>query len=163
MNLNAQEISYIVEHSGASVLLVDPELDAALAGVEARHRFVIGSESDEQLLLPDVEPAPWDPQESATATINYTSGTTARPKGVQLTHRNLWLNAAIFGWHAGVNDRDNYLHTLPMFHVNGWGMVYAVTAMGVFIATIAGLAVGGKDKGEADGEDPPMDPRDLMP
>ena len=68
--------------------------------------------------------------EDATATINYTSGTTARPKGVQLTHRNLWLNAATFGWHMGVSDRDVYLHTLPMFHCNGWGMVYAVTAMG---------------------------------
>ena len=70
-------------------------------------------------------PQPWDADEDATATINYTSGTTARPKGVQLTHRNLWLNAATFGWHMGVNDRDVYLHTLPMFHCNGWGMTYA--------------------------------------
>ena len=78
-----------------------------------------------------MEPEPWlDPDEDATATINYTSGTTARPKGVQLTHRNLWINAATFGWHAGVNDRDVYLHTLPMFHCNGWGMTYAVTGMG---------------------------------
>src|SRR5439155_9055020 len=61
----------------------------------------------------------------------YTSGTTARPKGVQLTHRNCWLNAATFGWHAAVTDRDTYLHTLPMFHCNGWGMPYAVTGMGV--------------------------------
>ena len=49
---------------------------------------------------------------------------------MQLTHRNLWVNAATFGWHAGVNDRDVYLHTLPMFHCNGWGMTYAVTGMG---------------------------------
>jgi len=63
-------------------------------------------------------------------TINYTSGTTARPKGVQLTHRNCWLNAAVFGWHTTVTDRDVFLHTLPMFHCNGWGMPYAVTAMG---------------------------------
>ncbi len=77
-----------------------------------------------------VEPVPWDGDEDATGTINYTSGTTARPKGVQLTHRNLWLNASIFGWHMGVNDRDVYLHTLPQFHCNGWGMLYAVTGMG---------------------------------
>jgi len=77
------------------------------------------------------QPRPWDPDEHATASINYTSGTTARPKGVQLTHRNCWLNAAIFGWHVAVTDRDVYLHTLPMFHCNGWGMPYAVTAMGV--------------------------------
>lgn len=128
--LVANEISYIVDHSGADVLLVDPELNDALAGVTAKHRFVIGEETDEILYRRDVEPRSWSPDEDATATINYTSGTTARPKGVQLTHRGLWLNAATFGWHMGVNDRDVYLHTLPQFHCNGWGMVYAVTAMG---------------------------------
>ena len=129
--LNAEEVGYIVGHSGASVLLVDPELDDALADVTAARRFVIGDESDDELLAFGVEPRPWpDPSEDATATINYTSGTTARPKGVQLTHRNIWVNAATFGWHAGVNDRDVYLHTLPMFHCNGWGMTYAVTGMG---------------------------------
>lgn len=128
--LAAAEVSYIVEHAGASVLLVDPEVDEQLAGVSAPHRFVIGEESDAALLRFGVEPAPWTPDEDATATINYTSGTTARPKGVQLTHRNLWLNAATFGWQMGVCDRDVYLHTLPMFHCNGWGMTYAVTGMG---------------------------------
>ena len=77
------------------------------------------------------QPAAWEADEDATASINYTSGTTARPKGVQLTHRNCWLNAAIFGWHTAVTDRDVFMHTLPMFHCNGWGMPYAVTAMGV--------------------------------
>ncbi|MHB1090660.1 MAG: class I adenylate-forming enzyme family protein [Ilumatobacteraceae bacterium] len=128
--LVADEISYIVGHSGADVLLVDPELNDALASVTAKHRLVIGQETDEQLYRFGVEPKVWKPDEDATATINYTSGTTARPKGVQLTHRNLWLNAATFGWHMGVSDRDVYLHTLPQFHCNGWGMVYAVTAMG---------------------------------
>lgn len=128
--LVAEEVKYIVEHSGARVLLVDPELADAMASVECEHKFVIGAESDDALLRFGVEPRPWTPDEDATATINYTSGTTARPKGVQLTHRNLWLNSATFGWHMGVNDRDVYLHTLPQFHCNGWGMVYAVTAMG---------------------------------
>jgi fatty-acyl-CoA synthase len=129
--LNAEEVGYIVEHSGASVLLIDPELDEALADVTAPHRFVLGRESDTVLLRFDRQPNPWiDPSEDAVASINYTSGTTARPKGVQLTHRNLYLNAMTFGWHTGISDRDVYLWTVPMFHCNGWGMVYAITGMG---------------------------------
>jgi acyl-CoA synthetase (AMP-forming)/AMP-acid ligase II len=129
--LNADEIAYIVEHSGASMLLVDPELDDALRSVDAKYRYVIGAEADAELYRDDVEPEPWtEPDEDATATINYTSGTTARPKGVQLTHRNIWLNATVFGWQTGVSDRDVLLHTLPQFHCNGWGMPYAVTGMG---------------------------------
>jgi fatty-acyl-CoA synthase len=128
--LVAEEVRYIVEHSGARVLLVDPELADAMAGVECEMKWTIGAESDAVLMKFDVEPEPWDGDEDATATINYTSGTTARPKGVQLTHRNIWLNATVFGWHMGVCDRDVYLHTLPQFHCNGWGMLYAVTGMG---------------------------------
>ena len=79
----------------------------------------------------DAEPRPWaEPDEDATATINYTSGTTARPKGVQMTHRNIWVNAVTFGMHMQVSDRDVYLHTLPMFHCNGWGMPYAIAGLG---------------------------------
>src|SRR5687768_2008684 len=130
--LSRDEVAYIVEHSGASVLLVDPELDEALADVTAPHRYVLGKASDEVLLRSDVEPTPWeDPDEDATATINYTSGTTARPKGVQITHRNIWVNGVTFALHAGVTDRDVYLHTLPMFHANGWGMPFAMAGLGV--------------------------------
>ena len=128
--LRPDEVRYIVEHSGARVLLVDPEIDAALAGVTAQHRFVLGD--DEAVLAPEgATPAPWERDENATATINYTSGTTARPKGVQITHRNIWTNALTFALHAGVTDRDVYLHTLPMFHANGWGMPFATTGLGV--------------------------------
>jgi acyl-CoA synthetase (AMP-forming)/AMP-acid ligase II len=128
--LVAEEVKYIIEHSGARVLLVDPELDEALADVQCEHRFVIGTESDAAMMRFDREPAPWAPDEDATATINYTSGTTARPKGVQLTHRNIWLNATTFGWQLGIDDRDVYLHTLPQFHCNGWGVLYAAAGMG---------------------------------
>jgi acyl-CoA synthetase (AMP-forming)/AMP-acid ligase II len=131
--LNADEVTYIVEHSGASVLLVDPELEGPLAGVSAKVRVLLDGDEDAELFAPaapGVSPAPWAGDETATCSINYTSGTTARPKGVQLTHRNCWLNAAVFGWHTTVSDRDTFLHTLPMFHCNGWGMPYAVTAMG---------------------------------
>ena len=132
--LRPDEVQYIVEHSGARVLLVDPEIDEALKDVTAEHRFVLGQ--DEHLYAPPLDqggaaPQAWEPDENATACINYTSGTTARPKGVQITHRNIWTNAVTFAMHAGVTDRDVYLHTLPMFHANGWGMPFAMTGLGV--------------------------------
>jgi fatty-acyl-CoA synthase len=128
--LAPEEVSYIVGHSGARLLLVDPELEASLKGVEAEHRLGTGEEY-EQFLRFDAEPRPWsEPDEDATATINYTSGTTARPKGVQMTHRNVWVNAVTFGMHMQVSDRDVYLHTLPMFHCNGWGLPYTMAGLG---------------------------------
>ena len=131
--LTADEIAYIVEHSGASVLLYDPELADEVDTIKVSHRFCLDGTDDAELFAPAPEgaaPRAWEPDEDATCSVNYTSGTTARPKGVQLTHRNCWLNAATFGWHTGVSDRDVLLHTLPMFHCNGWGMPYAVTGMG---------------------------------
>jgi acyl-CoA synthetase (AMP-forming)/AMP-acid ligase II len=131
--LNTDEVAYIVKHSGARVLLVDPELDDQLAGVPAAVRVVLDGTDDAEIFAAangDRGPQTWSGDEDATCSINYTSGTTARPKGVQLTHRTCWLNAASFGWHTTVSDRDTLLHTLPMFHCNGWGMPYAVTAMG---------------------------------
>jgi fatty-acyl-CoA synthase len=130
--LNTHEVAYIVEHSGTDVLLMDPEYDEILSGVSARERFVLDGQADASLFAPigDRSPKGWEPDEDATCSINYTSGTTARPKGVELTHRNCTLNAMAFGWHTCVTDRDVLLHTLPMFHCNGWGMPYAVTGMG---------------------------------
>jgi len=131
--LNADEVAFIVGHSGTELLLVDPELDSALHTMDVRHRIVLDGEADRSLfaaLSPDRRPAGWEPDENAPCSINYTSGTTARPKGVELTHRNCTLNAMAFGWHTGVSDRDVLLHTLPMFHCNGWGMPYAATGMG---------------------------------
>ncbi|SDI21321.1 MULTISPECIES: AMP-binding protein [Bradyrhizobium] len=127
--LTATEIRYIVEHSDAEVLLIDPELRQLADTIPCKRIFVFG-EDDEKIWASDAEPAPWVGDESATATINYTSGTTAQPKGVQLTHRNLWLHAVLFGWQASVNDRDVYLHTIQAFHGHGWGHPYAATNMG---------------------------------
>ncbi len=127
--LSKSEIKYIVEHSGADIVYCDPEQEKVLDALDVAHKFVLGDDDD--LYRRDTEPAGWDePDEAATATINYTSGTTARPKGVQLTHRNNWLNATVFGLHTQLSDRDVYLHTLPMFHANGWGMPFGITGVG---------------------------------
>jgi fatty-acyl-CoA synthase len=127
--LSKAEIKYIVEHSGAQVVYCDPEQDDVLEALDVEHKFRLGDDDD--LYLRGTQPKGWDePNEAATATINYTSGTTARPKGVQLTHRNNWLNATVFGLHTTISDRDVYLHTLPMFHANGWGMPFAITGVG---------------------------------
>jgi fatty-acyl-CoA synthase len=127
--LAVAEIRYIVEHSGAEVLMVDPDLRHLVDEIDCKRIFVLG-EDDDKIWGSTAEPQPWEGDENATATINYTSGTTARPKGVQLTHRNNWLNATVFALQASASDRDVYLHTLPMFHANGWGWPFALTGVG---------------------------------
>lgn len=69
-------------------------------------------------------------QENDLLTINYTSGTTSRPKGVMITHRNAYLNVVGTLIHFPMSVRDRYLWTLPMFHANGWTFVWIVTAAG---------------------------------
>lgn len=127
--LKRDEIAYIVEHCGASLLLVDPELAQAVSDIDCP-QLILDEAGDQKLFRKDAEPIEWTPNEDAIATVNYTSGTTARPKGVCLTHRNVWLNATVFGLHSGVSDRDVYLHTVPMFHCNGWGMPYILAGLG---------------------------------
>ena len=142
--LQPHEIEYIVEHSGTTLLLVDAELNESLADIPCQPRIVLDAAGDEQLYCHDVNPEPWPSDEDAIATINYTSGTTARPKGVELTHRNLWINAVTFGMHSRASDRDVYLNTLPMFHCNGWGMPYILTAMGaqqVMLRQVDGMEI----------------------
>jgi acyl-CoA synthetase (AMP-forming)/AMP-acid ligase II len=129
--LKREEVAWIVEHAGADVLLLDPDVATTLGDIPCRHVIVMGPDFDGAWFGHDGEPVPWEPNESATMAIDYTSGTTARPKGVQQTHRARWTNAVVWGWQLGINDRDVYLSVVPMFHCDAWGMPYTLAAMGV--------------------------------
>ena len=135
--LSGSEVAHILEHSGARYLLLDTELDPLVAGLDpARVRVVrYASAGDpneyEQFLgraAPDVPPS-WLEDEEETISINYTSGTTGRPKGVQYTYRGAYLNALNEIIVAGLSTESVYLWTLPMFHCNGWCFPWAVTAV----------------------------------
>lgn len=85
-----------------------------------------------ETILEETEPEYSRPEmsEDEVITINYTSGTTGDPKGVMRTHRTETLHAYLIAIHHELTSDDVYLWTLPMFHVNGWGHIYAVTGMG---------------------------------
>ena len=130
--LNADEVQFIVADSGARILFVDPELDQSLATVTAPRRVILDGEDDAEFFAPGSDAAVWSaPAEDAPATINYTSGTTSRPKGVILSHRAHCLNAHAVATAFGVAPEDRYLHTLPIFHVNGWGLPLISAALGI--------------------------------
>jgi fatty-acyl-CoA synthase len=136
--LSSAEIGYILGHSGARYLLLDSELEALtkpldLAGVTVIRCTGTGSPEDsyEQFLAgaPPSRPPSWLEHEEETISVNYTSGTTGRPKGVQYTYRGAYLNALGEVIHAGMSADSVYLWTLPMFHCNGWCFPWAVTAV----------------------------------
>ena len=139
--LNPQEIQYIVQHSGAKVVCVHSdfletveEIREACPAVEhyvSLNGARAGWHDYEDLL--GAESGDFDrPQidERDLLTINYTSGTTSRPKGVMITHRNAYMNAVGVLVHVPMTCGDRYLWTLPMFHANGWTFPWIVTAVG---------------------------------
>ncbi|MFB8765545.1 long-chain-fatty-acid--CoA ligase [Nocardiopsis alba] len=139
--LTGEDFVYIVEHSGAKVLCVHADqLDAVdsvrdrMPGVE---RFIAleGAREgweDYEALIADASPHFERPEiaETDLLTINYTSGTTARPKGVMITHRNAYMNSVGTLLHLRIELGQRYLWTLPMFHANGWTYTWTVTAAG---------------------------------
>jgi fatty-acyl-CoA synthase len=136
--LSGAEVGYILRHSGARYLLLDTGLEALAAAAGLDGVTVIRGagtgEADpyEEFLAaasPEM-PASWLEHEEETISINYTSGTTGRPKGVQYTYRGAYLNALSEAIVAGLGTDSVYLWTLPMFHCNGWCFPWAVTAVG---------------------------------
>jgi fatty-acyl-CoA synthase len=139
--LVADDFRYLIQHSGATVVCADADyveaVEALRPELPAVRHFVALSGSRpgwadfEQLLgeaSGDVERPPID--ETDLLTINYTSGTTSRPKGVMITHRNAWTNVVGTLVHVPMTPADRYLWTLPMFHANGWTFTWIVTAAG---------------------------------
>ncbi|HVO05690.1 MAG TPA: AMP-binding protein, partial [Burkholderiaceae bacterium] len=139
--LTAEDFVYLANHSGSKVLCVHSDyldlVDTVRAKMTTVEHFVAleGRKPgwlDYEALL-DAAPADCpqvDIAEGDLLTINYTSGTTSKPKGVMITHRNAWANCVgvLVHWH--MTPADRYLWTLPMFHANGWTFTWTVTAVG---------------------------------
>ena len=145
--LSAREITHIINHSGAKALVFDsefaPVVREVMAGTDrdlAYVQVVDTAPKAEDIPAPDYESflasAPAGDHhdgltsELDTIAINYTSGTTGMPKGVQYNARGVYLNALGEIIEMGLSSRSSYLWTLPMFHCNGWCYTWAVTAAG---------------------------------
>ena len=137
--LSADDFVYVVAHSGAKVLCVHADYLEAIDKVRARmpqveHYVALeGSRPGwlEYEALIEANSGGFTPAsvgESDLLAINYTSGTTSRPKGVMITHRNAWMNSVGTLVHWPLTPADRYLWTLPMFHANGWTFTWTVTA-----------------------------------
>jgi fatty-acyl-CoA synthase len=139
--LSAEDFVFVTAHSGASVLCVHGDyldcVDAVRERMPGVRHFVAlegkkaGWLSYEALLEHSGEACEFpEVVETDLLSINYTSGTTSRPKGVMITHRNAWINSVGALTHWPMTPADRYLWTLPMFHANGWTFVWTVTAAG---------------------------------
>ncbi len=139
--LTADDVAYILEHSAARVVCAYADAFERVEAVRSRiptlERLVsfdgprpgwLDAEAEIAGSPPVFERPPIG--ERDLLSINYTSGTTARPKGVMITHRNAWTNVVGTLLHHPMSVADRYLWTLPMFHANGWTFVWTVTAAG---------------------------------
>lgn len=139
--LSAAELAYPIQHSGSRVVCAYSEHLETIQSIRSQlpqvEHFVSleGSQPgwiDYEKMIAEssgiLEQTEID--ENDVITINYTSGTTSRPKGVMLTHRNVYMNTVGTLIHVHLTPADRYLWTLPMFHCNGWTFVWTVTAVG---------------------------------
>jgi fatty-acyl-CoA synthase len=132
IRLSVDELSYVVEHSGARVLVATRELADTARQVAERLAVRLVLEGEEyDGLLAAATPAPEAvADETDLLAINYTSGTTGRPKGVMYHHRGAFLQALAMAHHNRLTADSRYLWTLPMFHCDGWCFPWAVCAAG---------------------------------
>ncbi|MBV6499771.1 MAG: Long-chain-fatty-acid--CoA ligase [Prosthecobacter sp.] len=139
--LTADDFAYILSHSGAKVVCVHPDYFEAVDSIrsqlpEAAHFVALeGSREgwlDYEEMIAEATAAfePVSIQETDVISINYTSGTTANPKGVMVTHRSTAMNIMGHLMHTRLTSADRYLWVLPMFHANGWCFTWTITAVG---------------------------------
>lgn len=139
--LSTAEFAYIINHSGAVVVCAHIEYLDAIESIReelANVKYFVALEGEkkdwlsyeELIAKSQVQFVKADIDETDLITINYTSGTTARPKGVMITHRNAYMNSLGILVHCHLAMGDRYLWTLPMFHANGWTFVWTITACG---------------------------------
>ncbi len=131
-HLSSAEISYILSHSGATTVIYSPELAELLndapAGIK---RIACGQEFEDFLAGGTDQPLEsWLEDEYDTIAIDYTSGTTGKPKGVMYHHRGAYLNALAVAMDMRLGPGSRYLWTLPMFHCNGWCFPWGIVAVG---------------------------------
>jgi fatty-acyl-CoA synthase len=149
IRLAARDFEYIINESTPKILFLDqdfiPVIDSIRAQIPSVERYVILepegnlpswiSGSYEEILAGGAEAASYPPgaypfEENDTAEIFYTSGTTGKPKGVMMTHRNLYLHALCAMAMMAVRETDVQIHLIPLFHVNGWGTPHYLLAKG---------------------------------
>jgi fatty-acyl-CoA synthase len=130
--LSADEIGYILEHSGSSLVFFSPELEPLLEKAPASiRRLNLATEFETFLATGSDDPVEsWLEDEYEVCAIDYTSGTTGRPKGVMYHHRGAYLNALAMALDLRLDSSSNYLWTLPMFHCNGWTFAWGFAAVG---------------------------------
>jgi fatty-acyl-CoA synthase len=139
--LTADDFAYLINHSGAEIVCAHADYLEAVDSVRSqltgvKHFVALEGSADgwldyEELIKESSgEFRRAEIDENDLLTINYTSGTTSRPKGVMITHRNAYMNTVGTLVHEHMSCADRYLWTLPMFHANGWTFVWTVTAAG---------------------------------
>jgi fatty-acyl-CoA synthase len=143
IRLAPHEIAYILDHAAAKVVAFHhdflPLVEQIRPGLASRPRFVVldgetgaSADDDYEALLAAGSPEPLHPEidENGLAELFYTSGTTGLPKGVAMTHRELYLHSLMAELGLRFEEDDVVLHVVPLFHVNGWGVPHFLTMVG---------------------------------